>query len=222
MRLRTRLAAAAASAALVTGAVVATAPVAGAADTTAGTKIAVALTTTPGLYQPDGDGNPYDWDIVTRVIASDPVLLGALTAQTSLTVFAPNDRAFEVLAKRLGLLPSTHRFGATVDEKAILAGLGKVPAATVQKIVLYHVYAKGAVSESAARSLPVWGTRLQMANGQNLGITNFSRFTGGTSVFLIDRDGSYFNDRVIDARGDLVVVPGGVVHGITDVLLPTL
>jgi len=80
----------------------------------------------------------------------------------------------------------------------ILAGLGKVPAATVQKIVLYHVYAKGAVSESAARSLPVWGTRLQMANGQNLGVTNFSRFTGGTSVFLIDKAGSYFNARVID------------------------
>ena len=225
MRLRTRLAAAAATVALATGAVVATAPTAGASTPTAGQQIINALIN-PDLAK--FEGNPYDWDIVTAIVAGNPTLASTLAAQNNVTVFAPNDRAFEVLAKRLGLVPSSYTFGATVDEAYILGRLGQLPKSAVESVVLYHVFAQGAVTESAAKRLPVWGTSLPMANGQNLGVINLSRFTGVTSVFLIDRDGSTWNDRVIDRRGDLIVAKDstgkvtGVVHGITDVLLPKL
>ena len=61
-----------------------------------------------------------------------------------------------------------------------------------------------------------------MANGQKLAVTNFSRFTGSPTVVLGDKDGSFFNDFVVKSKVDVIKVPGAVVHGISDVLLPKL
>ena len=94
--------------------------------------------------------------------------------------------------------------------------------ATIKSIVLYHVFTGGALAGAAVVKLPVFGTSLTMADGQKLRITNFTRFTGVPTVILGDKDGSFFNDYVVRSKVDYVSVPGAVVHGISDVLLPTL
>ena len=93
---------------------------------------------------------------------------------------------------------------------------------TIKAIIFYHVYTGGALPGSAVVKLPVFGTKLTMANGQKLAVTNFSRFTGSPFVVLGDKDGKFFNDLVVKSKVDYVSVPGAVVHGISDVLLPKL
>ena len=102
-----------------------------------------------------------------------------LQSLDNVTIFAPNDRAFEVLANKLGLLGKNYRYGATVDEDKIVAALLTLPnaAETIKAIMLYHVYTGGALPGKAVVKLPVFGTKLTMANGQKLSVTNFSRFT---------------------------------------------
>ncbi len=121
-----------------------------------------------------------------------------------------------MLAKRLGALPLGYTYGATVDETRIVDALVvKLGVDTIRKVVLYHVLNGAAVTGAQAAALPVWGTKLTMLNGQTLTVTNFSKPFGTPAIFLGDKARSFLND-------DAVKVPGGVVHGISDVLLPAL
>ena len=61
-----------------------------------------------------------------------------------------------------------------------------------------------------------------MANGQRLGVTVLSRSASFPVIILSDKDGSLFNDYVVKSKIDVVQTPNAVVHGISDVLLPTL
>ena len=221
MRLTRKLAAVVATTALVAGSVLATAPAANAAAApTGGAQVVDALV---AGYGDGSNGNPYDFQILTSaVIATD--LVATVQSLNNVTIFAPNDRAFEVLANKLGLLGKGYRYGATVDEEKIVAALLTLPnaAETIKGIVLYHVYTRGALPGKAVVKLPVFGTKLTMANGQKLTVTNFSRFTRGATVFLGDKDGVWWNDQVVRSKVDVIKVPGAVVHGISDVLLPKL
>jgi uncharacterized surface protein with fasciclin (FAS1) repeats len=221
MRLSQKIAGILAGTALVAGTAVAVAPTASAtaAPSTGGQRIVQALL--PG-YQAAGDGNPYDFDIVTTAIIATG-LLPTLQSLDNITVFAPNDRAFEVLAVKTGALPRNHRFGATVDETQIVNALvAKLGVDTIRKVVLYHVFTGGALAGADVVKLPVLGTRITMADGQKLGITNLTRIFGAPTIILGDKDGNPFNDYVVRSKVNVVKVQGGVVHGISDVLMPTL
>jgi uncharacterized surface protein with fasciclin (FAS1) repeats len=219
MRVTRRIAALVAATALTAGSVLATAPAANAATPTAGAQVVDALL---AGYQAQGDGNPYDFDIVTTAIIATG-LTDTVKGLTNFTVFAPNDRAFEVLAKKVGALPSDYAFGATLDEAKIVDALvGKLGIDTIRKVVLYHVLNGAAVTGAQAAALRVWGTKLTMVNGQTLRVTNFSKLLGTPAIFLGDKDGQFFNDYVVKSKIDVISVPGGVVHGISDVLMPTL
>jgi uncharacterized surface protein with fasciclin (FAS1) repeats len=220
MRLSRKIAGIVAGAALLAGTAVAAAPTASATTpTTGGQRIVQALL--PG-YQPNGDGNPYDFDIVTTAIIATG-LLPTVQSLDNITVFAPNDRAFEVLAVKTGALPKTHKFGATVNETQIVNALvAKLGVDTIRKVVLYHVFTGGALAGSDVVKLPLFGTRITMADGQKLGITNLTRIFGAPTIILGDKDGNPFNDYVVRSKVDVVKVQGGVVHGISDVLMPTL
>jgi uncharacterized surface protein with fasciclin (FAS1) repeats len=201
------------------GAALVAAPAASATTPTAGEQVVSALLKG---YQPAGDKNPYDFDIVTTAIIATG-LTDTVKSLNNVTVFAPNDRAFEVLAYKLGALPRGYRFGATLDETQIVNALvAKLGVDTIRKVVLYHVFTGAALPGSAVVKLPVLGTRITMADGQKLGITNLTRFTGTPTILLGDKDGNPFNDYVVPSKVDVISVPGGVVHGISDVLLPTL
>lgn len=222
MRLTRKIAALAAGTALLAGTVLATAPAATATTptTTGGATVVDALV---AGYGDGSNGNPYDFQILTTAVIATG-LVPTVQGLNNVTIFAPNDRAFEVLANKLGLLGKGYRYGATVNEEKIVAALLTLPnaAATIKAIILYHVYSGGALPGSAVVKLPVFGTKLTMANGQKLSVSNFSRFTGSPTVFLGDKDGRFFNDYVVTSKVDVIKVPGAVVHGISDVLLPTL
>ncbi len=167
------------------------------------------------------DDNPYDFDIVTKAV----LVTGAdktLASLDTFTLFAPNDRAFEVLAKRLGLLDRNHRFGRTVDEKMvtekIVAALG-VDAIT--EVLLYHVFPAAKVTGADVLGGPFF-QRLTMANGQKLGVVVLSRSARFPLVALLDTDRRFLNDRVVKSKIDVVETENTVVHGISDVLLPRL
>ncbi len=141
------------------------------------------------------DGNPYDFDIVTKaalVTGADKIL----ASQTAFTLFAPNDRAFEVLANDLGLLGKNYRFGAKVDETKVfnaIAGLG-IP--TVTEVLLYHVIPNAKVTGKQVLSGP-FTQRLDMANSEKLRVTVLSRSTKFPVIVLGDKDGRVFNDLVV-------------------------
>jgi uncharacterized surface protein with fasciclin (FAS1) repeats len=172
------------------------------------------------------DRNPYDFDIVTKAaIATGAV--DVLAGLDSFTLFAPNDRAFEVLAKRLGLLGANHRFGPTVDEgKVFNALLEELGAGTITNVLLYHVVP--GVKADGATVLGLFGkpkaarTLTTAFDGQTLRVDVLSPSPRFPLIVLVDRDGRYFNDLVVKSKIDAVETPNTVVHGISDVLLPTL
>lgn len=222
MRLPRRIAAAVAGTALAAGAVLATAPSASALSAPETSSFLTQLTKTYNdpLTTPN-DNNPYDFDIVTKAaIATGAV--DTLASLKTFTLFAPNDRAFEVLANRLGLLGPNYRYGATVDEKRVTAALvNGLGLDTIEKVLLYHVFAGARVTGSQVLSGPFY-QRLTMANGQSLSVTVLSRSAAFPVIILGDKDGRWLNDYVVKSKIDVVKTPNAVVHGISDVLLPTL
>ena len=221
MRLPRRLAAALASTAVVAGAVLATAPSAHALSAPETASFLTQLTRTYNDPTVSNDGNPYDFDIVTKAaIATGAV--DTLASLKSFTLFAPNDRAFEVLANKLGLLGPHHRYGATVDEKRVITALiGALGLDKIKQVLLYHVYAGGRVTGAQVLSGPFY-QRLTMADGQKLSVTVLSRSAAFPVIILGDKDGQWFNDYVVKSKIDVVKTDNAVVHGISDVLLPTL
>jgi len=222
MRLTRRITALAAGTALVAGTMLAAAPAANALTPSETGSFLGALTASYNdPVDTPNDKNPYDFDIVTKAV----LVTGAdatLASLPSFTLFAPNDRAFEVLANKLGLLGPNHRFGATVDEKAVtLALVGALGADKIRQVLLYHVLPGAKVTGKQVLSGPFF-SRLTMANGQKLGVTVLSRSAAFPIIILSDKDGSLFNDYVVKSKIDVVQTPNVVVHGISDVLLPTL
>ncbi|MGB5952007.1 MAG: fasciclin domain-containing protein [Ornithinimicrobium sp.] len=167
------------------------------------------------------DGNPYDFDIVTKAVlltGTDATLAGL----DSFTLFAPNDRAFEVLAYRQGLLGDDFRFRSTVDEKAVtealVEGLG---AEAITTVLLYHAI-PGAKADGENILTGFKNRRLETATGQGLGVKVVSRSARYPLILLRDKDGRRYNDWVVPSKIDVVETDNAVVHGVSDVLLPNL
>jgi uncharacterized surface protein with fasciclin (FAS1) repeats len=221
MRLPRRIAAVVAGTALAAGAVLAAAPSASALTPSETGSFLGQLTKTYNDPTVSNDGNPYDFDIVTFAALAT----GAdktLASLPAFTLFAPNDRAFEVLANKLGLLGKSYRYGATVDEKAVTLALVKALGVDkIRQVLLYHVFAGARVTGSQVLSGPFY-QRLTMANGQKLSVTVLSRSAAFPVIILGDKDGRWLNDYVVKSKIDVVKTPNAVVHGISDVLLPTL
>lgn len=163
------------------------------------------------------DGNPYDFDIVTKAAlatGADKVLAGL----GSFTLFAPNDRAFEVTANNLGLLGKNYKYSAKVDETKVfnaIVGSG----VDVTEILLYHVIPNAKVTGKQVLSGP-FTQRVDMANGEKLRVTVLSRSAKFPVIVLGDKDGRVLNDLVV--RPDVIQTQNTVVHSVSDVLLPDL
>ena len=222
MRLRTRLAAAVASTALVAGAALAGAPAASALSQSETDSFLGQLTATYNDPTVSNDGQPYDFDIVTKAVLVTGAD-GVLASLGKFTLFAPNDRAFEQTALRLGLLPAGYRVGATVDEKVVFEAVAGLGIPTVTNILLYHVVPGVRVIGDDAVKLPTFGTRLDTAlAGQKIGVTNLTRIFRTPTLILTDNDGRLINDFVVKSKIDAVKTTNTVVHGVSDVLLPKL
>jgi uncharacterized surface protein with fasciclin (FAS1) repeats len=163
---------------------------------------------------------PYDFDIVTKA-ALEFGAADILLSLDQFTLFAPNDRAFEVLANDFKLLGPNYRFGAKVDEAKVYAAIKSLGKDTINEVLLYHVFPDAKVTGKQVLSGP-FTQRLTMANGEKLRVTVLSRSARFPVIVLGDKDGKIFNDQVVKSKIDAVQTKNTVVHGISDVLLPDL
>lgn len=151
------------------------------------------------------DQNKNDYDVLLNAaIAAN--LVGALDdPSASLTVFAPNDRAFVLLARDLGFT-AWDEAGAWQFLVSALTQLGNGdPIPVLTNVLLYHV---------APGRLGIWDVALSSKVTTLLG----SDF-GVRLVRLVDADPDIKNPTVL-ALGSNITASNGIVHTISRVLLP--
>lgn len=201
-----------AASALALGAVQATAPAASAK--------AAGEDSLAGLLTSDGnrfDKNKSDFDIVTEaalaVVGAKPDSPVALLADGSkrLTVFAPTDEAFRLLAKDLT--------GKTIkSEKKIFDALVELAGVdTIETVLLYHVVPGKTLTSN--KVLKANNAKLVTAQGGKIKVKVKSNHEG-VSIRLKDRDKNAQDPQVILKAIDLNKGNKQVAHGIDRVLRP--
>jgi hypothetical protein len=166
---------------------------------------------------PIGDRNWYDFDIINGVVGeilkanpSSPLALAADPNSPKLTVFLPNDRAFQVLAA--DLLGWKYLFA---NEAQVAGALLKaIPIATLETVVRYHVHV-GYIDAKTALSVPR-GTKVPMLAGGSITVTPLRLL--GTAV-LGDNDRNDIDPLLVKSRLD-IKASNGIAHGISFVLRP--
>ena len=178
------------------------------------TSLAAVLTSDGNTF----DNNRDDFDILTEaalaVIAAKPDSPVALLAEgkTRLTVFAPTDRAFRLLALELAdkKIRSEKKVFSTLVE---LAGVD-----TIEAILLYHVV-PGATLDSS-KVLEADRARLTTAAGPRVQVRIKSTEHGGVKVKLRDKDRNSRNPRAILDSLDINKGNKQIAHAIDRVLRP--
>ena len=164
------------------------------------------------------DKNAGDFDILTEaalaVIAAKPDSPVALLADgtTRLTVFAPTDQAFRLLAKDLTgktIRSEKKVFSALVD----LAGVD-----TIETILLYHVVPGATLTSTQV--LKADGAKLDTAAGDTVKVKITMREHRAPVVKLRDRDRNDRNPRAILAALDINKGNKQIAHAIDRVLRP--
>ena len=156
------------------------------------------------------DRNWYDFDIVTQaVLAFDDLTAAALNDDASLTVFAPNDRAFQVLV--WDLTKKWPRSEKEVFDAVVGLGLD-----TVKTVLTYHIVPD---SIPASAALKADGAKLDTLQGQTVKVDVVSK--RAKLIRLIDKDRNDVNPWIIRSKfnvgGEL---SNGYIHGINLVLRP--
>jgi uncharacterized surface protein with fasciclin (FAS1) repeats len=162
------------------------------------------------------DRNWYDFDILAAgvgVVAESgvaPDLIGALSSpDAELTVFIPNDRAFQALAADLFGWRMWFASEAQVLER--IAGLG---AETLATVIAYH--AVPAVIDSATALSVPRGTALPTVQGGEIEVYPVKRL--GTAI-LADNDPDDIDPFLVRSKLD-IPASAGFAHGIGFVLRP--
>ena len=164
-----------------------------------------------------GDRDWYDFDIVAGVvnaIVSQPGYNGALLAAADpaaqLTVFLPNDRAFQALAA--DVLGWRYWFA---NEATVAQGLlAKYDLATLELVVGYHVTG-GVIDSKTALSVPR-NTALDTVAGGQVKVQPLRVL--GTAI-LVDNDPNDLNPTLVRSKLDIRAA-NGIAHGISLVLRP--
>ena len=201
-----------AASALALGAVQATAPAASAAKAPGEDSLAALLTSDGNTF----DKKKNDFDIVTEaalaVVKAKPKSPVALIADgsTRLTVFAPTDEAFRLLAKDLT--------GKTIkSEKKIFEALVELAGVdTIETVLLYHVVPGKTLTSN--KVLKADGAKLTTAQGGK--ITVKVKTEPSVSVTLKDRDKNAQDPKAVLKALDLNKGNKQVAHGIDRVLRP--
>jgi uncharacterized surface protein with fasciclin (FAS1) repeats len=165
------------------------------------------------------DRNWRDYDIVEAaaltVITNKPGTPVALLADDSaaLTVLAPNDRAFQLLAFSLTGKWSWTEAAVVNSIVGAISSLGLDPIDTLETVLLYHVIPGRLTSADViARS----GQPVTTAQGGTIGIRAYGRLG---VVRLIDQDRNALDPFLV--RSQLNIGAGNsIVHGINLVLRP--
>src|SRR5688572_25723457 len=201
-----------AASALALGAVQATAPAASAAKAPGEDSLAALLTSDGDTF----DKNKSDFDIVTEaalaIVDAKPKSPVALIADgsTRLTVFAPTDEAFRLLAKDLT--------GKTIkSEKKIFEALVELAGVdTIETVLLYHVVPGKTLTSN--KVLNADGAKLATAAGVTVKVD--VKKNPKLQVILKDKDRNSRDARVILTSIDINKGNKQVAHGINRVLRP--
>ncbi|HYO43967.1 MAG TPA: fasciclin domain-containing protein [Candidatus Limnocylindrales bacterium] len=218
MKIRRSLSLALVGAALTTAVAVPAASAATPVDAPAGSVL--------DLLEADGtafDSNWYDFDILeaaARVVVSAPdkgssTVLALADPTAKLTVLAPNDRAFQVLARSLtGKWYWSEEAVLGAIAGAITNGLGADLEDTLEAVLLYHVIgAKVTFADVKALS----GKSVATVGGGTIGIKYYPWLN---LLTLRDKDGDAVNPWVINSKRNIAVGTNSIVHGIALVLRP--
>ena len=165
------------------------------------------------LLEAQGGGTDRDWydfDILAAGVEVAGLSEALDDPNADLTVFLPNDRAFQALVADLFGWKYWFRGEAAVLEK--VASLGPETLATV---ILYHAV-PGQIDSSAALSVPR-GTALTTLQGGDIRVFPKARF--GTAV-LADNDRNDRNPFLVRSELD-IQASNGIAHGISLVLRPS-
>jgi uncharacterized surface protein with fasciclin (FAS1) repeats len=204
MKLRSALAAAVAAIAMST--VVAAAPVS-AADSSAPTLADILDAQGGGT-----DRNWYDFDILAAGVDAAG-LSGALDdPNANLTVFIPNDRAFQALVA--DLYGPRYWFAGEARILDKLVQLETSAPGTLQTVILYHAVS-GQIDSQTALSVPR-GTQLTTLQGGTIKVSPVRWL--GTAV-LGDQDRNDVDPWLVRSKLD-IRASNGIAHGISLVLRP--
>lgn len=171
--------------------------------------------TLAGLLDAQGSGtdrNWYDFDILAAGVDAAGLSSALDDPKADLTVFLPNDRAFQALVADL--------FGARywfASEKTVLAKLVELETGapgTLRTVILYHAV-PGQITSSTALSVPR-GTELTSVQGGKIRVYPFKRL--GTAV-LVDQDRNDLDPFLVRSKLD-IKASNGIAHGISFVLRP--
>lgn len=188
----------------------AVAPVATTSDVVAQDTIAdIVVAVSGGSRAGQFDRNPYDYDILLNALQAANLVGAVADPNASLTVFAPNDEAFLLLARDLGFRGRDEQ-GCWEFLVAALTRLGNGnPIPVLTDVLLYHV----APERVSAVDVVVKTLRRDTIPTLLTGATIRPRF-----LELIDNDP--------DLRNPWITLPinlrasNGLIHGLTRVLLP--
>jgi uncharacterized surface protein with fasciclin (FAS1) repeats len=215
VKIRRTISLALAGAALVTAAAVPSVSAATPIDGPAGSVLDV--------LEADGtafDGNWYDFDILeaaARAVVDAKGVEGTTVAalanpDAALTVFAPNDRAFQVLAHDL-----TGRWYRTEQGvvNGIVGALGADAIDTLETVLLYHVL-PGKVTFAQAKALS--GTSVATVLGPTIKLRYYPWVK---TLVLVDKDPTDLNPWVVNSKRNIETSNGkSIIHGIALVLRP--
>ncbi len=155
------------------------------------------------------DRNWYDFDILAAGVEAAGLSEALDDPNADLTVFLPNDRAFQALVADL--------FGWRywfAGEAKILDKVASLGAETLATVILYHAV-PGRIDSATALSVPR-GTALTTLQGGDIRVYPKKRF--GTA-FLADQDRNDINPFLVRSKLD-IEASNGIAHGISFVLRP--
>jgi len=172
-----------------------------------------ALATVVAPYAKSWNNNWHDYNIVSHAVfavlkAKPSSAVGVLAdGKVALTAFLPNDKAFQILVKKL-TGKSTYSERSTY--KAVLT-LG-VP--TIEAVLLYHVVPGATIT--SAQALKANGAHLTTAQGGTFRVKVYA----GPTIELVDADKYMTNAKVVLSQVDINKGNKQIAHGISRVMLP--
>ncbi|MGB5757581.1 MAG: fasciclin domain-containing protein [Acidimicrobiales bacterium] len=167
------------------------------------------------ILESQGDGtdrNWYDFDILAAGVSAAGLSDALDNPDADLTVFAPNDRAFQALVADL----YGWRFWFA-DEARILDKLVELETSapgTLETVILYHAV-PGQIDSATALSVPR-GTALTTLQGGDIKVYPYPRFR---TAQLVDNDPNDVNPFLVKSKLD-IQASNGIIHGISFVLRP--